>query len=483
MKDFLNDNFLLESGSAEKLYHDFAKDLPLIDYHSHLPPLEIAENRRFENLTQVWIEGDHYKWRAMRQLGTEERVITGTGSDWEKFQAWANTVPYAIRNPLYHWTHLELKRYFGIDELLSPETAEGIFHQANKMLASEDFSARGLIRSMNAEVITTTDDPLDDLLSHQQVNAEEKSFKMLPTFRPDGVINIEKDEFSNYLLAMGKSTHLTISDWESLKSAIKSRMEYFHCHGCRLSDHGLRHAYGYKYDEVKVDQILKDRISGKLPSEKDVRQYKSAIMHFLGTCYAEKNWTMQLHLGPLRDANKAMLEAIGYDAGVDSIGDFQHAEQMANFLNKLNVEGSLPKTILYNSNPADNEVFATMAGNFSEEGVKGKVQYGAAWWFLDQKDGITRQIESLSNMGLLSCSIGMLTDSRSFLSFPRHEYFRRILCNILGNDIEQGYLPNDMNWIGKIVQDVCYYNAKNYLEFPHLVDQEPAKVVSINGDK
>ncbi|MFD2100459.1 glucuronate isomerase [Flagellimonas iocasae] len=470
MKKFIHEDFLLETDYAKELYHDYAKGQPIIDYHSHLPPNELAEDKNFENITQIWIEGDHYKWRAMRALGVPEKFITGKATDAEKFQKWAQTVPYTMRNPLYHWTHLELSRYFGIDELLTPESAEDIYAQCNSHLKKPSFSTRNLVSKMNVEVVCTTDDPLDNLSHHITLAESDCPVKVLPTFRPDGLINIEKVDFTDYISTLSKITGITITDLASLGEAAKKRVAYFHENGCRLSDHGLIHAYGYDYTEAEINKILSNRFAEKSISEKEIRQYKSAVLHLLGQLYAEKNWVMQLHLGPIRDTNKAILTKIGINAGVDSIGDYPQAEQLANFLNRLNNSGSLPKTILYNSNPSDNELFATMAGNFTGEEIKGKVQFGAAWWFLDQKDGIKDQLDAVSNMGLLSCSVGMLTDSRSFLSFPRHEYYRRVLCNILGNDLKDGLLPHDMKWIGKIVQDITYNNAKEFFQFPSLVE-------------
>lgn len=466
MKKFIHDDFLLETDHAKELYHSFAETQPIIDYHCHLPANELANNKRFENMTKIWIDGDHYKWRAMRALGIEEKYITGNASDREKFKKWAETVPYALRNPLYHWTHMELSRYFGIDELLSPKSAEKIYDQCNAQLGLPTFSTQGLVDSMNVEVICTTDNPLDDLSHHKKIADSDWPVKVLPTFRPDELIDIEKAGFTDYLTALSEVTGINITDFESLREAIKDRVNHFHDHGCRLSDHGLPHLYGTEFSEKDINRILSNRFDKKTLTCAETAQYKSAILYVLGGLYAEKNWVMQFHLGPIRDTNKAVLSKIGMNAGVDSIGDFQQAEQLASFLNRLNENDCLPKTILYNSNPNDNEVFATMAGNFTGEGIKGKVQFGAAWWFLDQKDGITAQLDSISNMGLLSCSIGMLTDSRSFLSFPRHEYYRRILCNILGNDIKMGLLPNDMEWIGKIIQDITYNNAKEFFQFP-----------------
>jgi glucuronate isomerase len=466
MKSFIDKNFLLETEFAKELYHNYAKDLPIIDYHNHLPPNEIADNRIFENISKLWLEGDHYKWRAMRNLGIEEKYITGQTSDKEKFDKWAFAVPYTMKNPLYHWSQMELQRYFGIEEMLNPTTATSIYNHCNELLKSPEFHTQGLLKSRNVEAISTTDDPLDDLSHHQKIARSDFKTTVLPTFRPDRIINIEKVDFDDYLKELSTISQVKISDFESLLQAIKSRVDYFHTNGCRLSDHGLPHAYSYDFTEKEADTILKNRLDKNTITHTEVLKFKSAILFHLGIFYAEKKWAMQLHLGPIRDTNTSLLNKIGINAGVDSIGDFQQAQQLAGFLNKLNDCGSLPKTIIYNSNPADNDLFATMAGNFSEDGIKGKVQFGAAWWFLDQKDGITNQIKSQSNMGLLSTSLGMLTDSRSFLSFPRHEYYRRIVCNILGNDIKNSELPNDIEWIGKIAQDVFYNNSKNYFNFP-----------------
>lgn len=475
MKNFIHDDFLLETDYAKELYHDYAKDQPIIDYHCHLPIDEIAANKNFANLTQIWIEGDHYKWRAMRALGIEEKYITGNATDEEKFHKWAETVPYSLRNPLYHWTHMELSRYFGVDEILSPKTAAKIYETCNEKLKQPDFSTQNLLHRMKAEVVCTTDDPLDNLCDHAQLGKTDYPVKVLPTFRPDGLINIEHGDFANYLSRFSNITGIEITDFESLKEAIQIQIDFFHAHGCRLSDHGLPHAFSEAYSLKQINAILKLRLEGKTITQKEEAQYKTAIMHTLGEFYAEKNWVMQLHLGPIRDTNQAILNQIGINAGVDSIGDYQQAEPLASFLNHLNNSDSLPKTILYNSNPSDNEVFATMAGNFSGEGIKSKVQFGAAWWFLDQKDGIEDQLNILSNMGLLSCSIGMLTDSRSFLSFPRHEYYRRVLCNMLGNDIKSGLLPHDMEWIGQIIKDITYNNAKAFFQFPSEVKKSGVK--------
>jgi glucuronate isomerase len=465
MKNFIDENFLLETEYARKLYHEKAKFLPLIDYHCHLSAKDIAENRIFENLTQLWIAGDHYKWRAMRALGIEEKYITGKAGDKEKFQKWAETIPYTLMNPLYHWTHLELKRYFGIDELLDPSNAGKIYDQCNKLISTPEFSVRHLLHKMNVEVVCTTDDPADELEHHQKIAKENFEIKILPTFRPDKFLGIEHEDFNDYLNKISEQTGIGITDFQTLLDAVNSRVSYFHDNGCRLSDHGLDCACAEDFTEEEINNILKKKFAGEQPTPAEVLVYKSALMHHLGKMYAERNWTMQLHLGPIRNTNTKMLEQLGADAGVDSIGDFQQAKPLARYLDSLNRVDSLPKTILYNVNPSENEVMATMAGNFMGDTQKGKIQHGSAWWFLDQKDGIEKQLTTISNMGLISCFVGMLTDSRSFLSFPRHEYFRRILCNYFGNAIQKRELPEDLEWTGKIIQDICYYNAKEYFNF------------------
>jgi len=466
MKNFINANFLLENKYSKELYHNYAKELPIIDYHNHLSPKEIADNRSFDNITKLWLEGDHYKWRAMRALGIAENDITGTTSDKEKFEKWAYTMPYAIRNPLYHWSHLELQRYFDIEKILNPDSAPSIYNQCNEMLALPAFTTQGLLKSRNVELLCTTDDPLDDLSDHTKISNSKFKTKVLPTFRPDKIIDIDKIDFLSYLEDLSKCTNIKVVNLESLLNAVKIRIDYFHKKGCRLSDHGLSQAFAEDFSEKEIDTILKNKQQNKTITEHEIIKFKSGILFYLGTFYAEKKWTMQLHLGPLRDTNKLLLKNIGNNVGVDSIGDYKQAEQLSGFLNRLNEKAGLPQTIIYNSNSNDNEVFATMAGNFSEDGIKGKVQFGAAWWFLDQKEGITKQINALSNMGLLSTSLGMLTDSRSFMSFPRHEYYRRILSNVFGNDIKKGELPNDMEWMGKVIQDICYNNPKEYFNFP-----------------
>lgn len=477
MGEFIHDDFLLETKIAKELYHSYAKDMPIIDYHCHLPPDVIAKDKKFLDITDLWIEGDHYKWRAMRALGIEEKYISGNASAYEKFEKWAYTIPYTLRNPLYHWSHLELKRYFNVSELLSPDNALKVYNHCNEVVSTSNFSARNLVKNMNVKIVCTTDDPIDTLSHHKKCAEDGYEVKILPTFRPDNAIEIDKEGFNNYIEGLSAVTSTLINSFEMLLDALKNRINYFHLHGCRLSDHGLSYAYSEDFTEAKVNSILKKRLNNEPITKKEALVYKSAVLFYLGKMYADKGWTMQLHLGALRNVNESLLIKIGANAGVDSIGDFSQAISLGKFLNKLNNDDGLPKTILYNLNPSDNEVFATMAGNFCSDGIKGKVQFGAAWWFLDQKDGMTKQINALSNMGLLSTSVGMLTDSRSFMSFPRHEYFRRLLCNIFGNDVKNGELPHDTKWLGKIIQDICYNNAKEYFEFPSILQEKTNKVV------
>lgn len=464
MKSFITDNFLLKSSFAQKLYHDYVKDLPIIDYHNHLPPHEIAEDRQFENLTQVWLNGDHYKWRAMRTLGISEEFITGTKSDQFKFLKWADTVPYTVRNPLYHWTHLELQRYFSINDLLQPETATAIYKDANALLSTPAFTTRGLLAKMKVEVVCTTDDPTDNLKSHQQLAGA--ALKVLPTFRPDKVYNFTSTEaYMKYQQVLAQTSGVEITDFDSLLAALQNRVHYFHETGCRLADHGLAQISVPDSGAINAQKIFEKLNKFESLSEAEANAFRYKVLSALCRMYHQLGWTQQFHLGALRNTNTRMLQQLGPDTGFDSIGDFSQASSLAAFLNDLDSTNQLCKTVIYNLNPADNEVFAAMIGNFNDGSVKGKVQYGSAWWFLDQKDGMEKQLNALSNMSLLSCFIGMLTDSRSFLSFPRHEYFRRILCNLVGEDVENGELPRDEKWLGKIVADISYYNAKAYFNF------------------
>lgn len=462
---FINENFLLSNKYSEQLYHEFAKEKPIIDYHCHLPPQEIAENRTFDNITQIWLNGDHYKWRAMRTFGIDEKYITGNASDRDKFRQWAKLVPYAMRNPLYHWTHLELLRYFGIDERVDEKSADRIFDQTQTLLNEPDFKCHRLIEKMNVEVICTTEDPTDDLNHHRTIAKSNLNTLVNTSFRPDKAILIEQESFNNYIDLLEKAADLDIKNYDDLRNALNKRLDYFHSNGCRLSDHGLSNLSFAEFSEAEVKSIFARKREGEVLKPNEVEKYKTAILLFLGENYQKRGWVQQFHLGALRNNNKRMLSKLGPDTGWDSIGDYKQAENLSKFLNALDSKNTLTKTILYNLNPADNEVMATMIGNFNDGSVKGKVQWGSGWWFLDQKDGMEKQINTLSNMGLISCFVGMLTDSRSFMSYPRHEYFRRILCNLFGQEIERGELPNDIPWIGKMISDISYYNAKNYFNF------------------
>ena len=464
-KTFLTDDFLLQSETARVLYHDYAKDLPIIDYHNHLPPNEIAGDRQFENISKAWLYGDHYKWRAMRVQGINEHYITGGASDFEKFEKWAETVPFTMRNPLYHWTHLELSRYFDENRLLKPETAASIFDNLNEKMNTPQYSVQNLLRKMNVEVVCTTDDPLDSLEFHQKYNLQKADMKMLPAFRPDKFILIDNPNFSKFIEKLGEIVGFELRSFEDLLKALKVRADFFAANGCQLCDHGLEQLYAADFTDAQANAVFKKAISGENLTENEALLYKSAILFHLGEMYHALDWTQQFHLGALRNVNTRMLKQLGPDTGWDSIGDFKQAVALGAFLRKLDNNNRLAKTIIYNLNPADNEIFATMIGNFNDGSIAGKVQWGSGWWFLDQKDGMEKQINTLSNMGLLSRFIGMLTDSRSFLSFPRHEYFRRILCNMFGEDVKNGELPNDIAWLGKLVQDICYFNAKNYFNF------------------
>ena len=464
MKPFLNKHFLLENKTAEHLYHQYAADLPIIDYHNHLPPDEVAADKIFTSITEVWLKGDHYKWRAMRANGIDEQYITGDADDKDKFLKWAATVPYTMRNPLYHWTHLELQRYFGISDLLNETNGAAIFEKTTAQLQQENFSTQNLLKIKKVEVICTTDDPTDSLEHHQTFQKQSKEMKMLPTFRPDKFLQIEKPAFLDSIEKLRIATNRPINNLRDLVEALQDRIDFFHSLGGRLADHGLSRLHGVPFTDNEVDTIFQKRLRGSIfPGE--AIQFQSALLYYLGRMYHAKGWTMQFHLGAIRNNNERLLTSIGADVGCDSIGDFEQATGLSRFLNRLDKEDKLAKTVLYNLNPRDNEVFATMAGNFNDGRLAGKIQWGSAWWFLDQKDGMEKQINTLSNMGLLSRFLGMLTDSRSFLLFPRHEYFRRILCNLIGKDIEKGELPNDIKWLVQMVENICYYNAKNYFNF------------------
>ncbi|WP_111706222.1 glucuronate isomerase [Lutibacter citreus] len=463
-KTFIDANFLLETDTAIKLYHNFASKMPIIDYHNHLSAKQISENKPIENITDAWLNGDHYKWRGMRANGIDEKYVTGNSTEKEKFEKWAETVPYTVGNPLFHWTHLELKRYFEINQLLQPSTANEIYSTANEILAEK--TPANLLEDMNVEIVCTTDDPADNLEYHQKIAIGNFKIKVLPTFRSDGLFLIDSENFKSYIEKLGKSANISISNFEELLKTIDSRIEFFHNNGCRLSDYGVEGPlFVDDFNENEVSTIFNKFLNDEVLSISEIGKYKSYILHYLGRKYHHKGWIQQYHLGAIRNNNKRLQNLFGADAGCDSIGDFSMAKSLSKFLNQLDTEEKLAKTITYNLNPAYNEVFATMMGNFNTGEIAGKMQYGAAWWFLDQKDGIEKQLNTLSNLGLLSRSIGMLTDSRSFLSFPRHEYFRRILCNTLGNQIEKGELPSDINFFGEMVENICHNNAKKYFNF------------------
>ncbi|MDN3670649.1 glucuronate isomerase [Echinicola jeungdonensis] len=463
---FITDDFLLHSGMAQRLYHDYARHLPIIDYHCHLSPKDLAENRQFENISQVWLAGDHYKWRAMRTLGIDEKFITGGASDQEKFEKWAYTVPYTLRNPLYHWTHLELKRYFDIHDLLSSDNAKEIYQETTRQLQQESHSTQGLLKRMNVETVCTTDDPIDDLAYHQKAHKDGMEIKLFPTFRPDKAYAVEDPKaYSEYLNKLEQASGVSINSHETLIAALENRIAYFHENGGRLADHGLEQLYYFSIGTYEIESLFSKLLKGQELDQKETQYFKFITLMELSRLYHAKGWTQQFHLGALRNTNERMLSILGPDTGFDSIGDFSQAKALAQFLNELDKTDQLSKTILYNLNPRDNEVLATMIGNFNDGSIRGKIQFGSGWWFLDQKDGMEKQMNALSNMGLLSCFVGMLTDSRSFLSFPRHEYFRRTLCNLIGQDVVNGELPADEKWLGKIVKDICYYNAKQHFNF------------------
>ena len=468
--EFISEDFLLQNKSARILYHEHAKEMPIYDYHCHLPADKIAADYRFDNLTQIWLHGDHYKWRAMRANGVDERFCTGDASDYEKFEKWAQTVPYCLRNPLYHWTHMELKNPFGIkDKLLNPSTAKEIYETCSEMLRTPEFSVRNILRKMNVKLICTTEEPLDSLEAHRQIRADGFDIKVHTAFRPDKAMAVEDIPALNaWIDKLERVCDIDITNFASYIAAIRKRHDYFHKNGCRLSDHGIEIAYVEDYTEREIENIFSKIRTGKKLEASEGLKFKSVMMFEFALMDAERGWVQQLHLGALRNNNTRMVNTLGPDTGFDSIGDLETARPLAKFLDRLDAHKQLPKTIVYNMNPGDNEVIATMVGNFQDGSAVGKMQYGTAWWFLDQKDGIEKQINSLSNMGLLSRFVGMVTDSRSFLSFPRHEYFRRILCQLLGNDVEAGLLPPDMELLGQMVEDICYNNAKNY--FPMKLD-------------
>ncbi|RAS62107.1 D-glucuronate isomerase [Vibrio diazotrophicus] len=464
MTSFLSEDFLLRSDFAKRLYHEVAADLPIIDYHCHLLPHQVSEDYKFQNLTDIWLRGDHYKWRAMRINGVDERFCTGDATDKEKFLAFARTVPYTIGNPIYHWAHLELRRPFGISDIvLNEDTAERVWNETNEMLATPEFSARSIMQKMNVEMVGTTDDPIDDLAAHKKV-ADDKDFpvQMLPSWRPDKAFNIHQDTFPAYIEALSKAADVEISRFTDLCSALDKRLQHFADHGCCISDHALDTVCYEDSTEQELDAILSKRLSGGTVSEIETAQFKTAVLVYLGKQYAKRGWVQQYHIGALRNNNQRMFKLLGPDVGFDSIHDGLVALPLSRLLDALDRDNALPKTILYGLNPRDNEVLATMCGNFQDGSIAGKIQFGSGWWFNDQKDGMERQMTQLAQLGLLSRFVGMLTDSRSFLSYTRHEYFRRILCQMIGQWVEDGEAPADFELLSRMVRDICYYNAKNY---------------------
>ena len=467
MKKFMDENFLLETATAQDLFHNHAAKMPIIDYHCHLIPEMVANDHKFKSITELWLGGDHYKWRAMRTNGVDEKYCTGTEtSDWEKFEKWAETVPYTFRNPLYHWTHLELKTAFGIDKLLSPKTAREIYDECNEKLQQPEYTARGFMRRYNVECVCTTDDPIDDLRYHKQTRESGFEIKMIPAWRPDKAMAVDNAKnFAEYVTKLGEVAGVTISKFQDLVDALQKRHDFFNENGCRLSDHGIEEFYDEPYTDSQVETIFEKAMRGQDLSELEIRQFKHCMLTVFAEMDYDSDWTQQYHYGAIRDNNSLMFKKLGPDTGFDSIGEFNTAKAMSHFLDHLNAEGKLTRTILYTLNPCANEVIATMLGNFQDGSCPGKIQFGSGWWFNDQLDGMTRQMNALSVLGLLSRFVGMLTDSRSFLSYPRHEYFRRLLCNLLGNDVEKGLLPDDKEILYRMVEDISYYNAKNYFKF------------------
>jgi glucuronate isomerase len=468
MKNFLDENFLLQTETAQKLYHEHASKMPIIDYHCHLVPSMVANDHQFKTITEAWLGGDHYKWRAMRTNGVDERFCTGKDtSDWEKFEKWAETVPYTMRNPLYHWTHLELKTAFGIDKLLSPATAREIYDECTAKLLTPEFSARNLMRHYKVEAVCTTDDPIDSLEHHLKTRQDGFEVKMLPTWRPDKAMAVENSaNFIAYVEQLSKVAEISISSFDDMILALRKRQDFFAEMGCKLSDHGIEEFYAEDYSENEIKAIFNKVYGGQELILSEILKFKSAMMVLFAEMDWEKGWTQQFHYGTIRNNNTRLFNQLGADIGFDSIGTFNTAKALSKFLNRLDSQNKLTKTILYNLNPADNEMIATMIGNFQDGSVAGKIQFGSGWWFLDQKDGMEKQMNSLSVLGLLSRFVGMLTDSRSFLSYPRHEYFRRTLCNLVGNDVENGLLPHqELEFIGKMVEDISYNNAKKFFNF------------------
>ncbi|MEN6627537.1 MAG: glucuronate isomerase [Candidatus Sumerlaeia bacterium] len=478
MSDFIHDDFLLDNESAKELYHKYAEPMPIVDYHCHLPPASVANDERYDDISQVWLTGDHYKWRAMRSNGIPERLCTGNAGGWEKFQAFANTMPYLLRNPIFHWSHMELKRFFGVSELLTPKSAKRIYNQCNEAMKSPEFSVQGIIRKAGVVLVGTTDDPTDDLAFHKQFakGGKKNGFQMIPSWRPDRGMFIENTAaWNEWVDKLGASANVDIVDFADYMAAFEKRHAFFDRMGCRLCDHGLETVYAEDYTDAEICGIFAKARAGQTPSADEVLKFKSAMLYEWGVMDYQRGWVKQFHLGAMRNNNTRMFEALGPDTGFDSVADLETARPVARLLDRLDQAGCLAKTVLYNLNPAHNYVIATMLGNFQDGSAPGKMQMGSGWWFLDQAEGMKWQIECLSQLGLLRRFVGMLTDSRSFLSYPRHEYFRRLLCNILGNDMEKGIIPNDMEWVGAMVRDISYNNAATYFGFKlPVLDGSPA---------
>ena len=478
---FIHEDFLLSTKTACKLYHKYAEAEPIIDYHCHLSPRDIAANRRFKNLFEIWLEGDHYKWRAMRTNGVAERFCTGNADPFDKFKAWAATVPHTLRNPLYHWTHLELKRYFGITELLDEKTADKVWKRANEKLATPELTTQGILKKFKVKVVCTTDDPVNNLEHHRAFASRGHPTRMLPAFRPDKALTVNQPaSFNKWVEQLAAASNVDINGFSAFITALKKRHDFFHSQGCRLSDHGLNHCFADFCSEKTAAGIFARARRGEVVSPPEHGQFASFMMLFFGRLDAARGWTKQLHLGALRNNNTRLLKQLGPDTGFDSIGDFPQCQALAAYLDRLDQENSLPKTIIYNLNPADNYAFATMIGNFQDGTIPGKLQFGSGWWFLDQKEAMEWQMNALSNLGLLSRFIGMITDSRSFMSYPRHEYFRRTLCNLVGRDVESGALPSDEKLLGPMIRNICYANAKNYMAFPGVTDANAKKSGAAN---
>ncbi|WP_347840566.1 glucuronate isomerase [uncultured Draconibacterium sp.] len=466
MKQFMDKDFLLQSNVAKELYHEHAAKMPIFDYHCHINPKEIAEDKQYNNLTEIWLYGDHYKWRGMRTNGVDERYCTGDASDWEKFEKWAETVPHTLRNPLFHWTHLELKKFFGIDKVLSPATAKEIWEECNAKLQTPEYSCRGIIKMANVHTICTTDDPVDSLEYHRAIKADGFETAVLPAWRPDKAMAVENAaSYNDYLKQLEEAANMNIGSFADLMDALDNRHEFFHQNGCRLSDHGLETVLAEDYTEAEIEKIFAKVRSGNELSKEEILKFQSCMLYEFGIMDHSRGWTQQFHLGALRNNNTRLFNKLGPDTGFDSIGDFEVARPLSKLLNRLDLEDKLSKTILYNLNPRDNELIATMIGNYQDGSVPGKMQFGSGWWFLDQKDGMEKQMQALSNLGLLSRFVGMLTDSRSFLSYTRHEYFRRTLCNLLGNDVENGEIPYNKELLGNMVENISFNNAKAYFNF------------------